>query len=146
MSKESIIKDLPRDFVRQMRDWVKTGSCVGMYSMTSAYEGMPNSGTFGSRIPSCTREATHLERALEALPNRERCAVMLFWLYEGNDLVWLGRRLHCDYRTAEARVRTGHDLMRNDLARWQAAHERMLERLATGLLPARSVDNRKLQV
>jgi hypothetical protein len=135
VSKESIIKELPDDFVRQMRNWVLTGSCVGMYAISPAYEGMPNNTVYGPRIPMGGGERTIVERALEQLPNNIRSAVMLFWQYEGNDLVWLGRRLRCDYRTAEKRVRDGHDLMRNDINRQTAAHDRMLERRATSLLP-----------
>ena len=145
MSKESIIKDLPRDFVRAMRNWVKTGSCVGQYAMSSAYQGMPNGTPFGPRIPFIN-EGSHLERALDALPNSVRQAVMLFWQYEGNDLVWLGRRLHCGFRTAEARVRKGHDLMRNKLAMHQAGEDRRLEDQATGRRSMETLDSRKLSV
>ena len=133
MSKESIIKDLPDSFVRQMRNWVKIGSGVGQYAISPAYEGMPNNTVFGSRIPVGGGERTMVERAIEALPI-ERLAIMLFWQYEGNDLVWLGRRLHCDYRTVEERVRKGHDLMRTALARWQASHERHMIQQSTTLI------------
>ena len=129
MSKESIINELPDSFVRQMRNWVKTGSCVGMYAISPAYEGMPNNTVFGPRIPVAGRESTDLEHALEALPAQLRLAVMLFWLYEGNDLVWLGRRLHCDYRAVERRVRKGHEQLRGDLARREARQNRRLEAL-----------------
>ena len=145
MSKESIIKDLPDAFVRQMRNWVKTGAALGRCAISSAYDGMPSNPPYGPRIPTIN-EGSHLDRALDSLPNRERLAVMLFWIYEGNDLVWLGRRLHCDYRTVEVRVRSGHDLLRRELARLEAAHDRMLARLATGQFAIEPVDNRKLQV
>lgn len=133
MSKESIIKELPDSFVRQMRNWVKTGSSVGMYAISPAYEGMPNNSTYGSRIPRMG-EASDLEWALERIPNQVRLAVMLFWLYEGNDLVWLGRRLHCDYRTAEVRVRKGHDLLRAKLASFEAMRGRLAEARTTTLI------------
>lgn len=128
MSKESIIKDLPVVFVRQMRNWVLTKSSVGLYTITPAYEGMPGNPTYGARVLSTFREVSLLEHAIDALPNRERLAVRLFWVYEGNDLVWLGRRLACDYRVAEKRVRHGHDALRADLARREHAYEQMAER------------------
>ena len=134
MSKESIIKDLPDAFVRQMRNWVITASGIGFYAISPAYEGMPNNSVYGSRVPSGGAEVSHVERALDALTNRERCAVMLFWQYEGNDLGWLGRRLGCDYRTAEIRVRRGHEFMRNYIAVREAAHDRMLENRTTRLV------------
>ena len=124
MSKEAIIKDLPEPFVRQMRNWVKTASSVGLYCISPAYEGMPGNPTYGPRIPLSGKERTHLERAIESLPNRERLAVRLFWMYEGHDLVWLGNRMRCDYRTAESRVRRGHELVRQRLATYEAACER----------------------
>lgn len=129
MSKESIINELPDSFVRQMRNWVKTGSCVGMYAMSQAYQGIRINHTHWAGTPDI-HEATDLEHALEALPAQLRVAVMLFWLYEGNDLTWLGRRLHCDYRTVEVRVRKGHEQMRGDLARREARQDRRLEQCA----------------
>lgn len=134
MSKEQIIKDLPDEFVRQMRNWVLTGSCVGLYAISPAYEGMPHNMVYRSRPPPFGGEYSHLERALDALPSNLWLAVRLFWQYEGNDLVWLGKRLKCDFRTVEKRVREGHDLMRNDIARRQAAHDKHLERQSTALL------------
>lgn len=133
MSKESIIRELPDSFVAMMRNWVKTGSCIGLYTISPAYEGMPNNGTFGPRIPSFAGEASHVDQALEILPNRERLAVRLFWHTEGQaDLVWLGRYLGIDYRAVERRVRKGHERMRQELARLEGRHERTLDRMAVG--------------
>jgi len=128
MSKESIIRELPDDFVRQMRNWATTGSNVGMYTISPAYEGMPSSRVPGSVILANYGEISHVERAIDALQNRERLAVRLFWMYEGQDLVWLGRRLGCDYRVVESRVRRGHERMRQDLAILEAAYERQRDR------------------
>lgn len=126
MSKESIIKDLPERFVLQMRSWVITRSGIGVFTITPIYEGMPGSPVYGSRALSDFGEVSMLERAIDSLRPRYNQAVRLFWIYEGNDLTWLGRRLGCDYRTAENRVRMGHDQVRNDLAMREARHDRRL--------------------
>ncbi len=135
MSKETIIKELPERFVLQMRSWVITRSSVGLYTITPAYSGVPGSRIYGSRILSDFTEVSMLERALESLQARYCQAIKLFWIYEGNDLTWLGRRLGCDYRTAEDRVRKGHDQMRNDLAKREASYERRQERAHYHALP-----------
>lgn len=133
MSKESIIRELPDQFVAMMRNWAKTGACIGLYTISPAYQGMPNSSTFGPRIPSLAGECSHVDLALDRLPNRERLAVRLFWVTEGQaDLVWLGERLRIDYRTVEKRIRRGHELLRQHLATLEAIHERALERSAAG--------------
>lgn len=124
MSKESIIKELPESFVLQMRSWVVTRSNVGLYTITPAYEGMPGNPIYGSRVLADFTEVSMLERSIESLKPRYCQAVKLFWIYEGNDLTWLGRRLACDYRTAEERVRKGHNEVRNDLANREARYER----------------------
>lgn len=118
MSGESIIKDLPEDFVRKMRNWAR-GNCGAVsYAMTTAYDGMgPSSGYAEASIPVLGGEAADVDQALAAVPNRYRQAVMLFWQYEGRPLTWLGRRLHVDYRAAERRVRQGHHLLIAELAR-----------------------------
>lgn len=131
MSKEAIIKELPEGLVRQMRSWVLTRSNTGLYTITPAYQGMPGNPTYGSRVLADFSEVSMLERAIDGLRPRERDAVRLFWIHEGNDLVWLGRRLGCDYRVVEKRVRNGHDLLRADLARREHAYERMIEHRAT---------------
>lgn len=128
MSKEQIIKDLPETFVRQMRDWVATGAGIGHVTISSAYEGMPGNTVFGPSVPSGAGESSHVERAIDALPTREKLAVSLFWIYEDNEFTWLMRRLHVtDPRTLENRIRKGHQLLRADLARREAAYERMID-------------------
>lgn len=135
MSKESIIRELPDQFVAMMRNWAKTGACIGLYTISPAYEGMPNTGTFGPRIPPFAGEASHVDLALDRLPNRERLAVRLFWVTEGQaDLVWLGQRLGIDYRAVERRIRKGHDLLRRHLATFEARQDRTLERRSMGAL------------
>lgn len=126
MSRKAIIDGLPDHFINQMRNWVKTSSSVGHYSI-SQYDGMPMNHAFGSRPPSSGGEATHVERALDMVPNRERQAVRLFWLYEGMSLEGLSTRLHCHWETVEVRVRKGHELLRQHLATLEARYERMLE-------------------
>lgn len=130
MSKEAIINELPEPFVMQMRNWVKTRSNVGVYKISPAYEGMPGNPTFGSRVLADFSEVSMLERAIDALRPREAMAVKLFWIYEGNDLTWLGRRLGCDYRAVERRVRKGHEFLRAEIAKREAAYERQLDRHA----------------
>lgn len=127
MSRKAIIDVLPEHFVNQMRNWAKTSDTVGHYSISQAYEGMPTTPVFGSRSPATGGEASHIQRALDMVPNRERLAVRLFWLYEGADLVALGTRLHVDYRTVETRIRKGHEQLREHLARLEGQYERMIE-------------------
>lgn len=131
MSKESIIRELPEAFVRQMRSWAATRSNVGVCPISPAYEGMPSTRVPGPRILAGQfGEPSMLEHAIDALKPRYSLAVRLFWLYEGNDLIWLGRRLGCDYRTVEERIRNGHNALRNDLANREARYERRQERAA----------------
>lgn len=121
MSKEAIINELPEEFVRKMRNWAKTGTEIGSCPISSAYVGgRIGSGTFGPSIPTWGGEVSDLQRAIDSLKERERLAVRLFWLQEGQDLVGLGRRLHCDYRAAERRVRKGHEEMLLELGRREA--------------------------
>lgn len=116
MSKEAIINELPEAFVRQMRDWVRSRSGNG-FAMTSAYDGLgPSSGYAETPIPILYGAVGDVDIAMLQVPLREREAVRLFWEREGNSIRWLTRRLGLQKReTAEARVRKGHDLVREQL-------------------------------
>lgn len=127
MSKEAILKDLSREFVMQMRNWAAVGSNEGLYAISPAYDGMPVTPVRGSRTPLDNGESTHVERALGMVPNRERLAVRLFWMYEGREMIWLTKRLMLtDVRTFENRVIKGHQQLRQRLASLQAQYERRL--------------------
>lgn len=115
MSKEQIIKELPEAFVRQMRDWVRSRSGNG-FAMTSAYDGVANSSGYAETpIPILYGAVGDVDIAMLAIQLREREAVRLFWEREGNSLVWLGKRLKVSDKTAEVRVRAGHELLREQL-------------------------------
>jgi len=115
MSREAIIQELPEAFVRQMRDWARSRSGNG-FAMTTAYDGVgPSSGYAEMPIPIMYGAVGDMDIAMLKIPLREREAVRLFWEYEGNSLRWLGRRLHVQHETAEARVRKGHELLREQL-------------------------------
>jgi len=115
MSKEAIIRALPEEFVRQMRDWVRSRLGSG-FAMTGAYDGMgPSSGYAETVIPILYGAVGDIDAAMADIPLREREAVRLFWEREGNSLRWLGRRLAVTHETAEARVRKGHELLREEL-------------------------------
>lgn len=126
MSYETILKDLPEDFIRKMRNWARSNLGGGMYAMTSAYDGVRSDG-YDTQMPILDGEAQDVDAALMTVPNRFRQAVMLFWTYEGRELTWLARRLECDYRAVERRVRQGHMLVIAQLARQRFAADRYRE-------------------
>ena len=128
MSYQSILAELPDDFIRKMRNWARSNLGGGNYAMTTAYDGSgPSSGYAETRIPVLNGEAEDVDSALCHLPNRYRQAVMLFWSYEGRPLTWLARRLHCEYRAVERRIIDGHLLLRAELAKQRSAHTRYHE-------------------
>lgn len=117
MSYETILQDLPEDFIRKMRNWARGNSGPANYAMTSAYDGYRDgSGYNTSPPPVIGGEVNDVDAAMMAVPNAYRWAVTLFWMYEGRSLSWLGRRLDVSYHTAEVRVRQGHHLLRAALA------------------------------
>lgn len=125
MSKETIIGDLPVDFVRKMRSWVKSRDGGG-FVMTTAYGGaVPSSGYAEASIPALVGEAGDIDEALMKLAIRWRDAVRLFWIYEGNSLRWLGRRLAVNHETAEIRVRHGHMLLQMELVNLRHHYHRI---------------------
>lgn len=131
MSYESILADLPEEFIRKMRNWASANSGGGLYSLmyatTSAYEGIGGDGYGRSHDVVLTSEATDADHALASIPNRYRQAVMLFWQYEGRPLSWLGRRMMVSYHTVEHRVRDGHAILRAKLAANRARANRFHE-------------------
>ncbi len=143
MSTESIIAELPPEFVRKMRNWAM--AAVGqsftmlMYSFTSAYTGMLPGGGGGDGVPKLHGESEDVWAGLAKVPPKYRQAVMLFWTDEGRGLRWLGRRLKIDDHTAKARVRKGHELLRVELAviEGKRISRRHTARLAAGLDSAR---------
>lgn len=126
MSKEAIIKALPEDYVRRMRNWAKADACAVSYAMTSAYEGERSDG-YDTHMPILLGEAHDTHAALGAVPNRERQAVMLFWQFEGQSLRDLGRRLRVNHETAQARVVRGHELHIGEIRRLIERHHAMIE-------------------
>jgi hypothetical protein len=141
MSRESIIKDLPEDYVRRMRNWVRADSGQGQYAMTSAYTGERERGdVYDSHMPVLEGEARDTATALDLVPNRERQAVMLFWQYEGRSLESLGKRLSPEaplhYETVERRVREGHRLHLAEIRRMTAEHYRQREAMQQGYVSA----------
>lgn len=115
MSKEAIISALPEEFVRQMRDWVRS-RCGNGFAMTSAYDGLgPSSGYAETMIPILYGAVGDIDTAMADIPLREREAVRLFWEREGNSLRWLGRRLNVNHETVEQRVRQGHAMLLEEL-------------------------------
>ena len=116
MSIESIIKELPEDFIRKMRNWAMSKAGGGQYAMSTVFAGMGCGDSYTSHIPILNGEAYDVDNALATVDNRYRQAVMLFWQYEGRPIRWLGRRLMVESRTVEDRIKQGHALLRDALA------------------------------
>ena len=160
-----LIEAMDRHFVRLMRNWARAGAGLsggGGGSLTSNYSGFISGGYRESTMPVMNGEASDVSRALETLRLRERTAVKLFWSYEGRELEWLARRLCCDYRTVEARLKKGHDLLRAEMERYRAEQQacaaenrRIGEAISSGIIDDAAyaqpfsrepVDSKKLQV
>lgn len=142
MSYETILKDLPEDFIRKMRNWARGNCGASNYAMTSAYDGFEaRSGFSTSPPPVLGGEVTDVDAALMSVPNRYRQAVCLFWQYEGRSLRWFGRHLACDHHTVEGRVRHGHDLVRAQLAinRQRSDRYHQLAAISVAAAPGHSV-------
>lgn len=140
MSRESILRDLPEDYLRRMRNWARADSGQGMYAMSSAYTGDQSGDGYDSHMPVLEGEASDTHSALMALPNRERQAVMLFWQFEGRSLESLGKRLSPEFplhfETVERRVRDGHRLHLAEIRRMTAEHHRQCEAREIGNISA----------
>lgn len=111
MSRESIIRNLPEDYVRRMRNWARAPGAAS-YAMTSAYDGLASSSAYSeSPMPVMIGESQDTDRALQEVPNKYRQAVRKFWMYEGRSLHWLACQLQSpplDYRTIERWLELGH--------------------------------------
>jgi hypothetical protein len=73
---EDIISALPEDFVRIMRNWVRStdGSAIG----TSVYDFIA-SGRYEAKIPVLMGEAQDTQRAIYKLPQRHQEVITIFW-------------------------------------------------------------------
>lgn len=112
---QQIVEILPEHFIRLMRNWVRAKSGGIGFAISGAYSGMAHDTYDGPSMPILLGEAANVDSGLERVPARERCAVMLFWQFEGRSLPWFGRRLGLDYRTAQARIIKGHELLQREL-------------------------------
>lgn len=115
-----IYRAISENFTRQMRNWALTtaGVVPTNYLISSCYDPAARD-TYGDSQPQpvLLGEAEDVNNALLQLPLRYRQAVSLFWQYEDRPLAWFGRRLAIDWRTFEARVMHGHELLKAELAR-----------------------------
>lgn len=123
MSKR-IYSEITHDFERRMRNWGRWSARGGdaQVSPSSMWSCAPNGGYREATVPILDGEASDTDRALNTVPVRYRQAVMLFWQYDGQSLVWLARRCGegVDYRTFEDRVIKGHVLLNCELIRYSA--------------------------
>lgn len=131
MSAKKIYDELPREFIHQMRAWVQAEVGRKGASISSIYYGEGGGGYFGPSVPKilrCSRRGD-VNHALLWVPARERQAVRLFWLWEGAPLSYLAGRCGTgvDYRTYQARVIRGHELLRAAIARLAAAIDEQTE-------------------
>ena len=124
---QQIIEALPEHFMRLMRNWVRAKSGGVGFAVSGAYSGIAPDSYDGPSIPILMGEAADVDRALERVPLRERAAVMVFWQFEGRSLPWFGRRLNLDYRTAQARIMKGHELVQCELRVLADATARLAE-------------------
>jgi hypothetical protein len=123
---------LTDDFIRRMRNWAQTNAGVGIYAMSAAYSLARIRGG-ETPMPVLIGESEDTSRALDAIPARYRQAVMWFWQFEGRPLCWFARRSGegVDYRTYEARVLKGHELLKAELYRAREAAEQVRKQYRT---------------
>lgn len=118
-----VMADLTETFVRRMRNWAlgRCGSSMG-FAQVDLGGGGAGTGYREASMPVLSGEAKDTDDALHALPIRYRRAVELYWAWESTELTVLAQRCGgIDYRTYVARVKEGHSLLRDELAR--RAHE-----------------------
>lgn len=109
MSVQQIIRELPPEFVRKMRNWVRSELDGGMYAASKMFEDViASSDGYDSHMPILQGEAWDVNICLQTLAPKYREAVRDFWKWEGNSIRWLGRRLHVEHHTARARLDEGH--------------------------------------
>jgi hypothetical protein len=113
---EQIIRGLPVDFVRRMRNWARDNVGGGPGHVRAIDYGVEyGDGYREAHDPILSGEAVDTAAALGKVPLRYRQAVELFWTYEGNSMRWFGRRRGISFHTFEAWLFTGHELLRGEL-------------------------------
>lgn len=130
MSRETIIKNLPHDYVRRMRNWARAPG-ESSYAMTSAYDGVAASSAYSdSPMPVLIGESQDTDRAMQEVPNKYRQAVRKFWMFEGRSLQWLACQLRSpplDYRTVEHWLDLGHRSHMTAIRRMTARYHEVLQ-------------------
>lgn len=115
MSRESIVRDLPEDFVRKMINWARVVPGSG-YAQSSVYDGgKTSSGYAESIIPVLVGEAADVSEALKQLPTKEGAAVKNFWELQGLSMRKLAKKLDVHRNDVEALIRRGHAMLRLEL-------------------------------
>jgi hypothetical protein len=110
MTSEEIIRALPVDFVRRMRNWARAGAGVGIGALRAVdFEASYGDGYREAEIPTSEGEAADTQAALALVPARYRQAVEWFWSYEGNSLRWFGRKRNVHHETFAHWLCIGHD-------------------------------------
>lgn len=89
-----ILKNLPEDFRRRMRNWARwfDGSSVTTSSQLiedDVHVGDRGGATFESYIPVLMGEAKDTDKLVRRLPQREQECIAIFWNYEQRDLWWM---------------------------------------------------------
>jgi len=115
-----VMDALDEHFIRMMRNWARVA--VGTseaFSFTGAYDGIGADCWGETGIPVLTGEAADVDAALQAIDQRYRGAVVLFWTREGESLPRLAVRIRpgMHYETAQGWVMRGHELLRAELHR-----------------------------
>lgn len=133
---ERIYAELPEDFIRRMRNWVRgrDGASVGTSSMS---ERVDNHTHHEQPIPTMFGEATDTEVAIRKLPQRYQEVVSVFWLYESRDIAWMAKatpRLRL-WKLGPASFREwlsiGHERLRTLVAQGTGAQGRRSSESAT---------------
>lgn len=115
-----VMAALDEHFVRLMRNWARVAIGTSeAFSTTGAYDGIGSDCWGESGIPVLTGEAADVDAALQAIDQRYRGAVVLFWTREGESLPRIAVRIRpgMHYETAQAWVMKGHELLRAELHR-----------------------------
>lgn len=115
---KQIMREVPEDFIRRMRNWARAKAGVSLGYAQVNLEAVAGGGYRESLIPTLGGEAEDTDAALQTLPVRVRQAVQLFWAWEDVELTVLARKCGgIDRRTFAARVVDGHLMLRCELAR-----------------------------
>lgn len=123
---EQIIRELPGEFVRRMRNWQRAACGIGIGHLKAAdYGAVIEGGYRETGMPIIEGEASDTEAALATVPLRYQQAVRQFWAYEGNSMRWHGRKRGIDYHTFESWLRQGHDLCQSAIWKQAQQHRRI---------------------